>query len=273
MGATSINGSPAQVKLENKVAIVTGGAKGIGHAIVRRFLEEGARVVVADIDMDRGAAAIEELGSLGACRFVRADVGERSDVDNLMAAALAFGGSIDVLVNNAGIIAGADFLDVTEEDFDRVLRVNLKGFFLCGQAAARQMVRQIAEGGAPGAIVNMSSVNAVFGLPNQVPYTVSKGGIAQLTKAMAVSLAAHGIRVNAIGPGSIATDILSGVNADREAKRRLLSRTPLKRIGDPAEIAAIAAFLASDDASYITGQTIYADGGRLALNYTVPVDD
>jgi NAD(P)-dependent dehydrogenase (short-subunit alcohol dehydrogenase family) len=176
-------------------------------------------------------------------------------------------------VNNAGIVAGADFLDVTEEDFDRVLRVNLKGFFLCGQAAARQMVKQIGEGGTPGSIVNMSSVNAVFGLPNQVPYTVSKGGINQLTKSMAVSLATYGIRVNAIGPGSIATDILASVNNDPDARRRLLSRTPLGRIGEPSEIAAIAAFLASDDASYITGQTIYADGGRMPLNYTVPVKE
>lgn len=261
------------MKLDNKVAIVTGAAKGIGYAIAERFLKEGARVVVADIDADRGSEAIQQLGGFGACRFVRTDVGDRDEVDNLIAATLDFGGSVDVLVNNAGIVAGADFLDVTEADFDRVLRINLKGFFLCGQAAARQMVKQIAEGGAPGAIVNMSSVNAIFGLPNQVPYTVSKGGINQLTKAMAVSLAAHGIRVNAIGPGSIATDILASVNSDLEAKRRLLSRTPLKRIGDPAEIASIAAFLASDDASYVTGQIIYADGGRLALNYTVPVDE
>ncbi|MBN9016648.1 MAG: SDR family oxidoreductase [Rhizobiales bacterium] len=261
------------MRLENKVAVVTGAAKGIGYAIAERFLEEGARVVLADIDADRGSQAVETLGALGACRFVRVDVGNRDDVANLIAATLAFGGSLDVLVNNAGIVAGADFLDVTEEDFDRVLRVNLKGFFLCGQAAARQMVNQIAAGGAPGAIVNMSSVNAVFGLPNQVPYTVSKGGINQLTKSMAVSLATHGIRVNAIGPGSIATDILSTVNSDPEAKRRLLSRTPLGRIGEPSEIAAIAAFLASDDASYITGQTIYADGGRMPLNYTVPVKE
>lgn len=261
------------MKLTNKVAIVTGAAKGIGYAIAERLLEEGARVVVADIDEDRGSEAVQALGALGACRFVRVDVGNRDEVGSLIAASLDFGGAIDILVNNAGIVAGADFLDVTEEDFDRVLRVNLKGFFLCGQAAARQMVKQIAEGGKPGAIVNMSSVNAVFGLPNQVPYTVSKGGINQLTKSMAVSLAAHGIRVNAIGPGSIATDILASVNSDPDARRRLLSRTPLGRIGEPSEIAAIAAFLASDDASYITGQTIYADGGRMPLNYTVPVKD
>jgi glucose 1-dehydrogenase len=135
------------------------------------------------------------------------------------------------------------------------------------------MVDQVKAGQPPGAIVNMSSVNAVLAIPNQVPYCVSKGGIAQLTKVMALSLAPHGIRVNAIGPGSIMTDILKSVATDREAKRRLLARTPLGRIGEPDEIAAIALFLASDDARYVTGQTVYADGGRLGLNYTVAVTD
>jgi glucose 1-dehydrogenase len=133
------------------------------------------------------------------------------------------------------------------------------------------MVERVGEGGAPGAIVNMSSVNAVFAIANQVPYSISKGGINQLTKVMALALAPHGIRVNAIGPGSIATDMLGSVMDDAEARKRILSRTPLGRIGEPSEIASIAAFLVSDDASYITGQTIYADGGRLPLNYTVPV--
>ena len=255
---------------ENKVAIVTGGAKGIGLAVARRFARQ-ARVVIADIDADAGSRAVEEIGESGPVRFVRCDVGERADVENLVASTVSTWGSIDVLVNNAGIVHGADFLEVSEADFDRVLRVNLKGAFLVAQAVARQMVAQVSAGGAPGAIVNMSSVNAVFALPTQVPYSISKGGINQLTKVMALSLAPHGIRVNAIGPGSIMTDMLASVNADPEAKRRLLSRTPLGRIGDPDEIAAVAAFLASDEASYITGQTIYADGGRLPLNYTVPV--
>ena len=259
--------------LENKVAIVTGGAKGIGLAIGQRFASEAGRVVVADVDEDAGSRAVEAIGAHGAVRFVRCDVGDRADVENLVAATVQSWGSVDILVNNAGIVHGADFLELTEADFDRVLRVNLKGAFLVGQAVARQMVAQVADGAAPGAIVNMSSVNAVFAIATQVPYSISKGGMNQLTKVMALALAPHGIRVNAIGPGSIMTDMLATVNADPEAKRRLLSRTPLGRIGDPAEIAAIAAFLASDDASYITGQTIYADGGRLPLNYTVPVKE
>jgi NAD(P)-dependent dehydrogenase (short-subunit alcohol dehydrogenase family) len=154
-----------------------------------------------------------------------------------------------------------------------VLRVNLKGAFLVGQAAARRMVAQVKAGKGAGTIINMSSINAVVAIANHTPYCVSKGGIDQLTKVMALALAPHGIRVNAIGPGSIMTDILKAVATDKEAKRRILARTPLARIGAPDEIASIAVFLASPEASYITGETIYADGGRLALNYTVPVED
>ncbi len=259
--------------LDNKVAIVTGGARGIGYAIARRFLEEGARVVIADIDDETGARVAEELKVHGDVRFVECDVGERLDVRNMVAATIDAFGDIDVLVNDAATLVQADFLDVEEADFDRVLRVNLKGAFLCGQAVARHMVERIEAGAGPGAIVNMSSVNAVFAIANQVPYSVSKGGINQLTKVMALGLARYGIRVNAIGPGSINTEMLESVMADPEGRRRILSRTPMGRIGEPREIAAVAAFLASDEASYITGQTIYADGGRLPLNYTVAVEE
>ena len=259
------------MSLDNKVVIVTGGARGIGLAIAKRFAADGARVVIADVDGDAGSTAAGLIGERCAASFLRCDVGMKEDVDSLVAATVQSCGSIDILINNAGILYGADFLDLSEADFDRVLRVNLKGSFLVGQAVARQMVAQVAAGGAPGAIVNMSSVKAVFAIANQVPYSVSKGGVNQLTKVMALALAPHGIRVNAIGPGSIMTDMLASVANDRAARRRVLSRTPLGRIGDPSEIAAIAAFLASNEASYITGQTIYADGGRLPLNYTVPV--
>jgi glucose 1-dehydrogenase len=261
------------MSLENKVAIVTGGAKGIGFAVATRFAADGARVVVADIDEDAGSRAVEEIGAHGAVRFIRCDVGDKVDVDNLVTATVQSWGAIDVLVANAGIAKGADFLDVTEADFDAVLRVNLKGVFLAGQAVARQMVKQIKDGGAPGAIVNMSSINAVVAIANLAGYSASKGGINQLTKVMALSLAPYGIRVNAIGPGSIMTDMLASITTDKAARHRVLSRTPLGRVGDPAEIAAIAAFLASDEASYVTGQTIYADGGRLPLNYTVAVKE
>lgn len=257
--------------LMNKVVVVTGAAKGIGRAVAMRFAADGARVVLADVDEDAGSRVVKELGLQGAVRFVRCDVGDAADVANLIASAVQAWGSVDVLVNNAGIVHAADFLSLSEADFDRVLRVNLKGAFLVAQSAARQMVSQIEAGGAPGAIINMSSVNAVFAIANQVPYSISKGGVNQLTKVMALALAPYGIRVNAIGPGSIMTDMLASVANDKTARQKVLSRTPLGRIGEPAEIAAIAAFLASDEASYITGQTIYADGGRLPLNYTVPV--
>ncbi|WP_269931341.1 SDR family NAD(P)-dependent oxidoreductase [Aminobacter sp. HY435] len=259
------------MKLEGKTAIVTGGARGIGFAIAERFVQEGARVVIADIDLEQGSAAERDLGQHA--RFVRTDVGRRLDIHNLVAATIDAFGDIDILVNNAGIDHRADFLDITEQDFDRVLTVNLKGAFLAGQTVARFMVEKAKSGGAPGSIVNMSSINAVVAIADQVPYAVSKGGIAQLTRVMALGLAPHGIRVNAIGPGSIATDMLARATENRDARNRILSRTPLGRIGEPEEIAAIAAFLASDDASYITGQTIFADGGRLALNYMMPRED
>jgi NAD(P)-dependent dehydrogenase (short-subunit alcohol dehydrogenase family) len=260
------------MQLENKAAIVTGGARGIGLAIAKRYVGEGAKVVIADVDAAAGEAAASAL-DVARCSFVRTDVGDRRDADHVVAQACRLFGGIDILVNNAGMVHGADFLDLEEADFDRVLRTNLKGAFLVGQAAARRMVAQVKAGKPPGAIINMSSINAVVAIPNQVPYCVSKGGLAQLTKVMALSLAPYGIRANAIGPGSIMTDILKAVGTDRAAKRRILARTPLGRIGEPDEIAAIAVFLAGPDSSYITGQTLYADGGRLGLNYVMPVPD
>lgn len=255
------------MKLHDKVAVVTGAAQGIGFACAQRFVSEGAKVVLADIADAAGNAAAASLGN--AASFFHADVSLKDDVDKLIGAALATFGRIDILINNAGVTHAADFLDLTEEDFDRVLRINLKSMFLCGQAAARVMVRQGA-----GSIINMSSVNAVLAIPNQVPYVVSKGAINQLTKVMALNLAPHGIRVNAIGPGTIMTELAKqAVMSSEEARRKILARTPLGRCGEPEEVAAIAAFLASDDASYVTGQTIYPDGGRLALNYTVPVKE
>lgn len=261
------------MSLENKVAIVTGAARGIGYAVAKRFVMDGAKVVIADVDDEAGQSAVEDLSGFGEVIYLHCNVAERLDVRNLVAETLNAFGDIDILVNNAGIVVGSDFLDLEEDDFDRVLSINLKGAFLCSQAVARHMVEKVEGGGAPGAIINMSSINSVVAIPNQIPYCVSKGGINQLTKATSLALAPHGIRVNAIGPGSIMTDMLASVNDDPAARNRILSRTPMLRIGDPSEIASVAAFLASADASYVTGQTIYADGGRLPLNYTVAVPD
>jgi NAD(P)-dependent dehydrogenase (short-subunit alcohol dehydrogenase family) len=256
---------PPTPRFARRVAIVTGAARGIGLACAQRLAAEGAALVLADVEEASGRAA---AASIPGATFVRADVSRKADVDALVERALAGHGRIDVLVNNAGITHACEFLDLAEEDFDRVLGVNLKSMFLCGQAVAREMVKH----GIRGSIVNMSSANAVVAIANQVPYVVSKGGVNQLTKVMAVALAPHGIRVNGIGPGTILTELAkNAVLTDDAARRKILSRTPLGRCGEPEEVAAVAAFLASDDASYLTGQTIYPDGGRLALNYTVPV--
>ena len=221
------------MKLQNKVAVVTGGARGIGLAIAKRFVAEGATVAIADINQTTGEAAASSIDKTK-CRFFAADIGDARSVDRLINETVSAFGGIDILVNNAGIIHAADFLDISEMDFDRVLRVNLKGSFLAGQAAAKRMVAQVKAGKSPGAIINMSSINAVVAIPNHVPYCVSKGGLDQLTKVMSLALAPYGIRVNAIGPGSIMTDILKTIATDKEAKRKLLARTPLGRIGDPA---------------------------------------
>jgi NAD(P)-dependent dehydrogenase (short-subunit alcohol dehydrogenase family) len=256
--------------LQGKVAVITGAAAGIGLACARRFAAEGAKVVLADIAVERGEAAVEAIQAEGAdAIFMACDVGEEAEVAALIDSAVAAYGRLDILVSCAAITHGAAFLDLDEADWQRVLRVNLTGSFLCGQAAARRMVAQ----GEGGAIVNMSSVNQVMAIPSITPYVVSKGGVGQLTKVMAIALADKGIRVNAIGPGSIRTEMMQSVVSDAEKMRAALSRTPLGRIGEPEEIASVAVFLASDEASYITGQTIYPDGGRLALNYTVAVPE
>jgi len=260
---SSVNSSQISFGLASRVCIVTGGAQGIGEACIRRFAREGAKVVIADIDAARGAALASELGGL----YVHCDVGEKAQVDALVAQTMAAHGRIDVLVNNAGIFKAADFLDVTEADFDAVLRINLKGSFLVGQAVAREMAKL-----GKGSIVNMSSVNAVLTIPTLSSYNVSKGGINQLTRVMALALADKGVRVNAVAPGTIATELAyKAVLTSEEAKAKIMSRTPMKRLGEPSEVADTVAFLASEAASYITGEIVVIDGGRMTLNYTVAV--
>lgn len=246
-------------RLAGRRALITGAAQGIGQAIAARFAAEGAELMLADIDMARLEPVAAALGA----KAVACDVASKAEIEALFAAVSAHWGGLDVLVNNAGITHAAQLDDLTEDDFDRVFATNLKSALWATQAAARLM-------GEGSAIINMSSVNAVLAIPNQIPYAISKAAMKQLTNVTALALSPRGIRVNAVGPGSIMTDMLKGIMTDAAAQERILSRTPLGRCGEPDEVASVALFLASQDASYLTGQTIYPDGGRLGLNYTMP---
>jgi NAD(P)-dependent dehydrogenase (short-subunit alcohol dehydrogenase family) len=250
-----------------KVAVVTGAANGIGAACARLFATSGAAVALWDIDAAGARTLAAELAAGGArAHGFACNVARSGEVAAAVAASVAAFGRIDVLVNNAGIFRAAEFLDIAEADWDAVIDVNLKGAFLVAQAVAREMAK---TGG--GAIVNMSSVNGVTAIASIASYNASKGGIDQLTRVMALSLADRGIRVNAVAPGTIATELAQkAVLGSAEATARIMSRTPLRRLGQPDEVAAVCAFLASDAASYMTGEVVYVDGGRLALNYTMP---
>ncbi|HEY0819858.1 MAG TPA: SDR family NAD(P)-dependent oxidoreductase [Rhizobacter sp.] len=253
--------------LDDQVVIVTGASQGIGAACAERLSRDGAAVVLWDVDDARGQALVQALTAQGRrAHYVHCNVARRAEVDAAIAETLKTFGRITGLVNNAGIFKAADFLDITEADWDAVLDVNLKGAFLVGQAAAREMVK---TGG--GAIVHMSSVNGVMAIPSIASYNVSKGGINQLTRVMALALADRGVRVNAVAPGTIATELArNAVLGSEEAKQRIMSRTPMKRLGEPEEIADVTAFLLSGASSYMTGEIVFVDGGRMTLNYTVP---
>ena len=254
------------MQLKDKIAVVTGASNGIGLAICKRYIAEGVKLVMTDIDEDKGQIEARKLSSEGDVLFIQSDVGDKASVDQLFSKAANHFGRVDIAVANAGILKTGDFLEFSEEDFDAVIRVNLKGVFLTGQAAARQMAAQEPQGGT---IINMSSTNQVLAIPQITPYVVAKGGVGQLTKVMAISLVEQNIRVNGIGPGSVATEMFqNNIATNEKALAAIMSRTPMKRPADPSEIASIAVFLASADSSYITGQTIFADGGRLPLAYT-----
>jgi NAD(P)-dependent dehydrogenase (short-subunit alcohol dehydrogenase family) len=254
-------------RLAGRIALVTGAARGLGLAIAQRFVAEGARVMLADVLADEGAAAAAALGANA--DFVACDVTSRDAIAAAIAATVTRFGGLTTLVNNAGIAPKGDIFGETPEQFDRVLATNLGAAFHATQLALPHLMA------ATGAcVINMSSVNGRLTIPALLAYNVAKGGLDQLTRNTAVTLAPHGIRVVGIGPGTILTELArTAVLADDAARRMIMGRTPLGRAGEPAEIAAIAAFLASDEASYITGETLYADGGRMALNYTMPVGD
>ena len=245
----------------NPIALITGGAQGIGEASAVALQDEGYHVVLVDIQEDVSATA-KKIGAIGSY------VVDMSDTDAIIAlfdSVEADHGPVAALVNNAGIASPGDFLTYSLDDFRKVIDLNLVGVFVATQRAAQTMVKE----GIEGAIVNMSSINAQVAIPAIPAYCASKGGVMQITKVAALALAPHNIRVNAVGPGSIDTAMMAGVNADPTAFAKAMSRTPLKRAGHASEIGNVVAFLASKKSSYVTGETIYVDGGRLALNYTV----
>jgi len=254
------------MKLLDRVAIVTGAAKGIGKASAIRLLAEGAKVVIADIDAKRLEETAAAIGTPETLHYVITDVSKKDEVEALVSAAVERFGRLDIMVNNAGVAPVKDFLSITKKDYDHVLSINLEGAFWGTQAAGRQMIAQ----GDGGVIINMSSINSGLANPNVATYAISKGGMNQVTGTAAVAFAPHGIRVVGIGPGTIDTEMVRGDFVSSATDKAILDRTPLGRYGTADEIAAVVAFLASDDASYFTGETIYPDGGRRVLNYVMP---
>jgi glucose 1-dehydrogenase len=255
------------MRLKGKTAIVTGAAQGIGLGCAKRFAEEGANVVLVDYNADAGTKATEALKAAGhSVSFVQCDVGLKPAVDEMVQASIKQYGRIDILLSNAGINRRADFLDLSESDWDQVIQTNLKSVFLCGQAVGRHMV----ENKIKGTIINMASSSVKMTMPTIAAYAASKGGIAALTNAMSLSLSPRGVRVNAIGPGTIATELTrESLLNDPATRSRILSRTPLGRVGEPEDVAGVAMFLATDDSAYVSGQVIYVEGGRFGLNYTI----
>jgi L-rhamnose 1-dehydrogenase len=246
------------MRLEGKVAVVTGAARGIGRAIALRFAEEGARVAIVDMREEEGRLTVQMIESLGGeATFVATDVSSAAQIQAMVEVVLALWGAIDILVNDAGICPFEEFLDMPEAMWDEVLDVNLKGYFLCSQAIARVMV----ERGIKGRIIAISSISAEFGGRTQAHYCASKAGINLLVKSMAISLGPFGITCNAVLPGTVETEINREALADPEVRTFWSRRAPLGRIGIPEDIAGPVLFFASDDAAWCTGAMLVVDGG------------
>ena len=248
------------MNLKNKVAIVTGSRRGIGKAIVLALAKAGANVVVSDINLDDCNKVVEEIKAIGGNALaVKADVSNPEDVSKMINLTTEKFGKVDILVNNAGIYIQKSLKEITEKDFDKILDINLKGVFLCSKAVVPEMIKQ-----GKGKIVNITSIAGQVGFANSSAYCASKGAIINITRELALELAQHKINVNAIGPGVIETAMTTDLLKDKATKEAMLANIPLGRIGKPEDIANAAVFLASDKADYITGITLFVDGGWLA---------
>ncbi|MBU1204876.1 MAG: 3-oxoacyl-ACP reductase FabG [Nanoarchaeota archaeon] len=245
--------------LKNKIAIVTGSRRGIGKAIVLALAKAGAHVVVSDINLDDCNKVVEEIKAIGKEGLaVKADVSNNEDIKQMVESTVKRFGKIDILVNNAGIYMQKSLTDSTEQDFDRILDINLKGVFLCSKAVVPEMIKQ-----GKGKIINITSIAGQVGFANSSAYCASKGAIINITRELALELAQYKINVNAIGPGVIETPMTKNLLEDKATKETLLANIPLNRIGKPEDIANAALFLASNKADYITGITLFVDGGWL----------
>lgn len=249
--------------LKNKVVIITGARQGMGRAHALKFAEQGSKVVVSDISKEDCEKVVNEIKQEGGeAMAVKCDVTQKQEIETMVEKAVAEWGRVDVLVNNAGIAQFQSFLEMSEEQWDKTIDINLKGYFLCAQAAARQMAEQKS-----GAIVNIASVaigQQGIGFSQLVHYCASKGGIAAMTEALAVELAPYNIRVNAASPGIIETPMIEQMKQNKEVMQGILARIPMKRSGKPEEVSNLVLFLASEASSYITGSNIVIDGGWLA---------
>ena len=253
-------------RLKDRVAIVTGGARGIGEACARRIATEGASVVITDLSGEGEAVAQAIRDEGGQALFIAGDASDSALIEQLVRNAEARFGVVDACVCAAGIAPDTDFLAVSQKEFLDTQRINVVAPFLLGQAVARRLV----ERGIAGAIVNITSTSARLAGGKQASYCSSKAGLDGLTRAMAIALAPHNIRVNALGPGPTLTGMVTMERLEPTVVAPLLARTPLGRFAQPSEQASVVAFLLSDEASFMTGETIYCDGGRLALQYTMP---
>ena len=250
-------------ELKNKVAIITGAGRGMGKSHALKMAEAGAKIVVSDLNQNDCEKVVEEIKKMGGDGLaIKCDVAKKTEVDEMVKKTLENFSKVDVLVNNAGICQFKPFLELTEEDWDRTLDINLKGYFLCAQRVTKEMIKQKS-----GRIINIASIamgQVGIGLPNIVHYVASKGGIAGLTEALAVELAPYNITVNAIAPGIIETPMIDPVKQDPKTLEGILARVPLRRVGRPEEISNMVVFLASDASSYMTGSIVIIDGGWMA---------